>query len=261
MACNPPISVAAVVLINDDGHVALVRKSGTTAFIFPGGKPETGETAQHTAVRETAEELGVTLTPEDLVYVGEYTTSAANEADTTLYSHVYAGYLPAGVDVRAQAEIAELIWVTPAEASVAEGYQLAPLSSMILQSLADGTITVGQAPFDMSLEAFEALVGEELDALPDNMVAGLENVVFAVEDRPEDGSLNVLGVYEGFNIADRADYGYGQLPDRIVLFREPLLAVCGDMAQLREQIRITLVHEIAHYYGFDDDQLHELGWA
>src|SRR5699024_9751641 len=107
---------------------------------------------------------------------------------------------------------------------------------------------------DMNLEAFEILVGEELDALEDEIVGGLDNVVFAVEDRPEDGSLDLLGVYEGFDLPGRADYGYAQLPDRIVLFREPLLAVCADEAQLREQVRITLIHEIAHYYGIDDAQ-------
>ncbi|OAV62681.1 metallopeptidase family protein [Enteractinococcus helveticum] len=113
----------------------------------------------------------------------------------------------------------------------------------------------------MSLEAFEVLVGEELDALPDEMVGGLDNVVFAVEDRPEDGSLDLLGVYEGHALSGRADYGYMQLPDRIVLFREPLLAACTDTAYLREEVRVTLIHEIAHYYGIDDAQLHELGWA
>jgi len=113
----------------------------------------------------------------------------------------------------------------------------------------------------MDAEAFEALVIDELDALPDDMVDGLENLVFVTEDRPEDGSLDLLGIYEGVAVTERDRYGFGELPDRIVLFREPLLAIVDDVEELRDQIHVTLVHEIAHYYGIDDDQLHELGWA
>jgi predicted Zn-dependent protease with MMP-like domain len=110
-------------------------------------------------------------------------------------------------------------------------------------------------------EAFEALVVDELDQLPDEKIDGLENVVFVVEDRPEDGSLDLLGLYDGFALTERDRYGMGEMPDRIILYREPLLAVADDEEQLREEIHITLVHEIAHFYGIDDDRLHELGWA
>jgi len=109
--------------------------------------------------------------------------------------------------------------------------------------------------------AFEALVVAELDALPDDMVDGLDNVVFVVEDRPEDGSLDLLGIYDGVALTERERYGFGEMPDRIVLFREPHLAACDDLDALRDEIHVTLVHEIAHYYGIDDDRLHELGWA
>ncbi len=108
---------------------------------------------------------------------------------------------------------------------------------------------------------FEQLVVEELDLLPDDMVEGLENVVFVVEDRPEDGSLDLLGEYQGISLTERDRYGYGELPDRIVLFREPLLAACADLAELHDEIHVTLVHEIGHFYGIDDDELHRLGWA
>ena len=113
----------------------------------------------------------------------------------------------------------------------------------------------------LDAEAFEALVVDELDELPDDMVDGLENVVFVVEDRPEDGSLDTLGLYEGWALTERDRYGFGEMPDRIILFREPLLAICDDENQLRDEIHVTLVHEIAHFYGIDDDRLHELGWA
>lgn len=113
----------------------------------------------------------------------------------------------------------------------------------------------------LAREAFEALVTDELDELPDEMVEGLDNVVFVVEDRPEDGSLDLLGLYDGVALTERDTYGFGEMPDRIILYREPLLAISADENELRDEIHITLVHEIAHYYGIDDDRLHELGWA
>ncbi|MET0161656.1 MAG: metallopeptidase family protein [Microbacteriaceae bacterium] len=116
------------------------------------------------------------------------------------------------------------------------------------------------APVEMSAERFEQLVTDELDELPDEMVDGLDNVVFVVEDRPEDGS-ELLGLYEGVALTERGQYGFGEMPDRIILFREPLLAFCDDEEHLRDEIHITLVHEIAHFYGIDDARLHELGWA
>ncbi|MBB2974588.1 putative Zn-dependent protease with MMP-like domain [Microbacterium endophyticum] len=115
--------------------------------------------------------------------------------------------------------------------------------------------------YEIDAEAFEHLVIEELDKLPDDMVSGLDNVVFVVEDRPEDGSLDVLGVYDGWSLPERDTYGMAELPDRIVVFREPHLAAVDTLGQLRDEVHTTLVHEIAHFYGIDDDRLHELGWA
>jgi predicted Zn-dependent protease with MMP-like domain len=114
---------------------------------------------------------------------------------------------------------------------------------------------------ELDAEAFEAIVVDELDLLPDDMIDGLDNVVFVVEDRPEDGSLDLLGLYDGYALTERDRYGMGEMPDRIILYREPLLAIVEDERELRDEIHITLVHEIAHFYGIDDDRLHELGWA
>lgn len=114
---------------------------------------------------------------------------------------------------------------------------------------------------DMTADAFEELVVDELDRLPDDMVEGLDNVVFVVEDRPEDGSLDLLGLYDGLALTERTQYGMGELPDRIVVYREPHLAACDEENELRDEVHTTLVHEIAHFYGIDDEQLHELGWA
>ncbi len=114
---------------------------------------------------------------------------------------------------------------------------------------------------ELNADEFEKIVIDELDELPDEMVDGLDNVVFVCEDRPEDGSLDLLGIYEGVALTERGQYGFGELPDRIVLFREPLLAICETEDELRDEIHITLVHEIAHFYGIDDAELHRLGWA
>jgi predicted Zn-dependent protease with MMP-like domain len=114
---------------------------------------------------------------------------------------------------------------------------------------------------DLPADEFEKLVVAELDLLPDDMIDGLENVVFLVEDLPEDGSLDLLGLYDGVALTERDQYGFGEMPDRIILYRLPLLAASEDRESLRDEIHITLVHEIAHYYGIDDDELHRLGWA
>ena len=116
-------------------------------------------------------------------------------------------------------------------------------------------------PIEMSEEDFEALVADELDALPDEMMDGLENVQFSVEDRPEDGTLSLFGLYHGIALTHREHYGFGELPDLITIYRDPHLAHCDDVDELRDQIHVTLVHEIGHFYGMDDEQLHELGWG
>ncbi|GAA1847543.1 metallopeptidase family protein [Microbacterium koreense] len=114
---------------------------------------------------------------------------------------------------------------------------------------------------EMDPATFEGLVVDELDRLPDDMVDGLDNVIFVVEDRPEDGSLDLLGLYDGWALTERERYGMGELPDRIIVYRESHLATADDEEALRDEVHTTLVHEIAHFYGIDDERLHELGWA
>jgi predicted Zn-dependent protease with MMP-like domain len=116
-------------------------------------------------------------------------------------------------------------------------------------------------PIELDAAQFERLVVDELDLLSDDMIDGLDNVIFVTEDRPENGSLDVLGLYDGVALTERGNYGFGELPDRIILYREPLVTISRDLDELKQQIHITLVHEIAHFYGIDDAQLHELGWG
>ncbi|HMR13599.1 MAG TPA: metallopeptidase family protein, partial [Arachnia sp.] len=84
--------------------------------------------------------------------------------------------------------------------------------------------------------------------------------IFVIEDEPEDGS-DTLGIYDGTALTERHQYGFGQLPDRIVLFQGPLTRMCQDEDELYDEIWITLVHELGHYHGIEEEKLHELGWG
>lgn len=115
-------------------------------------------------------------------------------------------------------------------------------------------------PVEMSPERFEELVGEALDEVPPELMKLMSNVVILVEPESPPGDTELLGLYEGHALTDRGwDYA-GVLPDRIIIFREPILRLCGDEEEVIEEVAITVVHEIAHHFGISDDRLHELGW-
>jgi predicted Zn-dependent protease with MMP-like domain len=111
---------------------------------------------------------------------------------------------------------------------------------------------------DVAPERFEELVTEALDALPEELGRLMRNVAVFVEDEPPEPEL--LGRYEGVPLTER-DSGYaGVLPDRITVYRLPILRVCADEADVVDEVRVTVVHEVAHHFGIDDERLHELGW-
>ncbi len=114
----------------------------------------------------------------------------------------------------------------------------------------------------MGRARFEDLVGEALDEVPQPLLRLLDNVVFLVEDEPPPDEPDLLGIYEGTPVTER-DGGWemGALPDRITLYRGPLCRMCLDDEELRDEVAITIVHEIAHFFGIDDVRLHELGWG
>ena len=108
----------------------------------------------------------------------------------------------------------------------------------------------------MSREDFEAAVDDALDAVPDQLLELVDNVVILVEDDAPDDDPELLGLYDGVSLTDRgADWGMGELPDRIFIFRNPTLAVCETPQQVREEVAITVVHEIAHHFGIDDERV------
>jgi predicted Zn-dependent protease with MMP-like domain len=110
-------------------------------------------------------------------------------------------------------------------------------------------------------ERFEQLVAAALDELPGPLAEGLENVVVRIRTGRPTGSL--LGLYEGVPLTERGDYGAGTppMPDRVTIYRLPICSMCATEDEVVEQVRITVIHELAHHYGIDDERLHDLGWA
>ena len=113
----------------------------------------------------------------------------------------------------------------------------------------------------MEREDFERLVDEALDGIPEELAVHVRNVVVLVEDEAPADEPDLLGLYDGVALTER-DGSYGmQLPDRILVFRRNLQDMCETREELVDEVRITVVHEVAHHFGIDDRRLHELGYA
>jgi len=115
-------------------------------------------------------------------------------------------------------------------------------------------------PVEMSREDFEDLVGVALEQIPDEFWDQVENLVVLVEDDPPADQPDLLGLYDGVPITERDDYA-GVLPDRVFLYRNPTLRICETVEDVAEEVLITAVHEIGHYFGIEDAHLDDLGWA
>ncbi|HEX6874491.1 MAG TPA: metallopeptidase family protein [Nocardioidaceae bacterium] len=113
----------------------------------------------------------------------------------------------------------------------------------------------------MARERFEELVSDALDGVPEELTALMDNVVVLVEDEPPADDPDLLGYYDGTPLTERDTRYAGVLPDRIMIFRNPTLRMCEDEDEVVDEVRITVVHEIAHHFGIDDDRLHDLGYA
>ena len=122
----------------------------------------------------------------------------------------------------------------------------------------------------ISIDRFEELVEEALDSIPDEFWAVVDNLAVTVADWPSHDQLFrtgihngglLLGLYEGVPLTERSSH-YGLVPpDRVTIFRGPILRVCppNDESAVRSQVRRTVLHEIAHHFGISDGRLHELG--
>ncbi len=110
-------------------------------------------------------------------------------------------------------------------------------------------------------EEFEAYVDRAVESIPAELLTLVENCVLVIEDDAPPGEPGLLGLYEGVPLDERGiDYA-GVLPDRITIFRRPLLRRSATREELVEQVRITVVHEVAHFFGIDDRRLDELGYS
>lgn len=113
----------------------------------------------------------------------------------------------------------------------------------------------------MSEQRFAELVAAAFDAIPEELVALLDNVALFIEDESPDDEPELLGLYDGVPQTERGfSYG-GNLPDRILIFRNPTLRICDTEQDVIDEVEITVAHEIAHHFGIDDARLHELGYA
>jgi predicted Zn-dependent protease with MMP-like domain len=112
----------------------------------------------------------------------------------------------------------------------------------------------------MSTQRFDELVSEALDLIPPKLTDALDNVVVLVEAR-NDEEPDLLGLYQGVALTERDSWYAGSLPDTITIFREALLDSCDTEEEVVDEVATTVIHEIAHHFGIEEDRLHELGWG
>jgi predicted Zn-dependent protease with MMP-like domain len=107
-------------------------------------------------------------------------------------------------------------------------------------------------------ERFEEMVVAALDGLPEDLGRLMRNVAVTVEHGP--GPRGLLGLYQGVPLTSRTSQYAGVLPDRITIYQQAICAICDTELQVVEEVRRTVIHEVAHHFGIDDDRLAELGW-
>lgn len=113
---------------------------------------------------------------------------------------------------------------------------------------------------DIDETTFREFVAEALAEIPADLARVMSNVEVIVADR-HDEEPDLLGLYEGIPLTERGDTYAGALPDRIWIYRLPLLDMCQTVFDVIDEVRITVIHEVAHHFGIADEQLHEWGWG
>ncbi|AWB82795.1 hypothetical protein C3B44_11020 [Corynebacterium yudongzhengii] len=114
--------------------------------------------------------------------------------------------------------------------------------------------------YRVSDEEFDSLVNDALDTVPAHVVERMGNVVVLVRPYHEE-EPSTLGLYEGVPLTERTFDHTGYLPDAIFLYKEALEQLATTYEELAHEVRVTLFHEIGHYFGIEEDRLHELGWG
>jgi predicted Zn-dependent protease with MMP-like domain len=111
---------------------------------------------------------------------------------------------------------------------------------------------------EVAPDRFEEMVATALDGLPEEFGRLMSNVAVTVEHWA--GPPGLLGLYQGVPLTSRTTQYAGVLPDRITIYRLAICAICRTEEEVRDQVRRTVIHEVAHHFGIDDDRLDELGW-
>jgi predicted Zn-dependent protease with MMP-like domain len=126
-------------------------------------------------------------------------------------------------------------------------------------------VTDNGGVLEMTREDFEELVAQALDRIPPELTRLMDNVAVFVEDEPPAHDPDLLGLYEGTPLTERGEWYAGVLPDRITIYRGPTIRLVrsegGDRELVVEEVEVTVVHEIAHHFGIDDERLHALGYG
>ena len=123
---------------------------------------------------------------------------------------------------------------------------------------------------EVTREQFERIVEDALRDIPEPFRSRMENVGVVVEERPHPELLRslgmshgetLLGLYQGVPLTERGDWYNLVVPDKITLYRRPIMAACRNRDEIRQQVKSTVLHEVAHFYGIDDDQLDRMGYS
>ena len=115
-------------------------------------------------------------------------------------------------------------------------------------------------PVRMSDDDFDGLVSDALDTIPAELTDAIDNVVILVEPR-NDEDPHLLGLYEGIALTERDSHYGGALPDTVTIYRDAILGICDTEDDVVHEVAVTVIHEIAHYFGIGEERLHQLGWG
>ncbi len=112
----------------------------------------------------------------------------------------------------------------------------------------------------VSDEAFEGMIDDALDTIPDDFAQHTRNMVILARDyNPDNPTL--LGLFEGVPLTEQHSNHSGYLPDAVFIYKNALEAICEDEDQLRHEVKVTVLHEVGHYFGLEEHELHALGWG
>lgn len=114
--------------------------------------------------------------------------------------------------------------------------------------------------YEVSEERFDAMVDDALDEIPEELARRMRNVVILVRERNENDPT-LLGLYEGVSLTERTFDHTGYLPDAISIYKSALEDICDSEDQLAHEVRVTVLHEVGHFFGMSEHHLHEIGWG